>query len=121
MLISVLGNLINTTDIYRITPITTDEDRHIYHRFTIHFFNQKSMDIELYAQIYNGGDDYVVLYPMDCDPNDLRQYIPHQALTQQQIEQSQQYQTTLQQITNLYNELVKLWSNYQPTIPQLDF
>ncbi len=106
MIISILGNNIDTNNIYQVTPIEfvgligdfeedlryipTSKEECTSVNFTILMFNKKKLEIKLSR------------YEDTNWANDL-------------IEER------LQKVTKLREELIKIWSNNQSSIPKLEF
>jgi hypothetical protein len=100
MKISLLGDIIDTDNIYQVTPIWAQELIFCVEKdgavgnvgFTIKFFNQKKIDIIKDSGAWSDYEKAKVAG-----------------------------EERLQQVTKLREELIKIWSNNQSSIPKLEF
>lgn len=103
MKISVLGNIIDTKNIYRITPISDGC------KFDIMMYNQKSFTVYLSSMAINNdgtiSDSDVICVNRPNAENDI------------DIAKA----LVLQYITKIREDIIKIWAENQSDIPLIEF
>ena len=122
MKISVQGTIIDTEDIYRISPITKDEKRHIYFTFTIFFFNNKTHTISLKSGCYWDGDKYISIDSRGGGPYTKaeEEYYDFKGDPKEFILNHPLYKERFKQVDKLRDKIISYWSDNQSKIPQLE-
>ena len=115
MKISLLGNIINTKLIYKISDIK-EGACFASLIFNVHFLNKKTMPISL-----NTGW-YVALSPNKEGLHyTIRDNTIQKSMKLQDVKDSDSYKESIEKITTLRNKLVDIWKENQMDIPQLEF
>lgn len=111
MKISVLGDIIDTESIYRITPIEKKENNFFKYYFTIYFFNKEKLLITLDTGIYFSGTHLSI---------NSSGYDNHNATLEDALN-SKEYKDSLIRIENLRNKIISYWNKSNTNIPLLEF
>lgn len=118
MKISVLGNIIDTEDIYQITPIKENQ-------FNINFFNSKSLTI--YRSFY---ELLCKKFIEETNPsNELKQQLKNSfclyispELYEYEINNKEKITKECErQLETIRNVIISYWSNNQSQIPKIEF
>lgn len=123
MLVKLVGNLIDTQYIFRITPIVNstlieDESGNPTrgYKFTVMFFNQRFVDIE---RSYKS--DFVPSTPPIRENYSSDQEFRIALAEHFENDILNALELTLENITRAYNEITLLWAENQGEIPIIDF
>jgi hypothetical protein len=119
MKFAINNKVFDTENIFSISEISSDTIGHIYHKFTINFFHRKEEDVEIYSGTYYDGEKYSSIGKRrnrkcvtdDCISNNTTG-------TLQDCESSPIYKETLQEITELREELIEFWDKGRSTLKQ---
>lgn len=119
MKISVLGNIIDTKKIYRISNIITNSEYgHIDFEFVIDMYNKKQLCIRKSSGCYiNYQEDFATIdeenFKIRCETGER--------IDRKLIEESKTYLKYKKQIETLRNVIIAYWSNNQSDIPKIEF
>ena len=113
MKISVLGNIIDTENIYQITPIYQKQNDHFSFTFSILFFNDKEFKVFKNAGVYFDGSTY-----LNIPEENIKDY---KEGTQERAINSITYKKNLKEIETLRDVVISYWSNNQSNIPKIEF
>ncbi len=120
MLINILGDTIDTEDIYRITPITPEEGFAIAYRFKIMFFNKKDLIIERSVgedvKFEDLGEEVTSAYKKNWPHGDCVSKIYAHGMDQNIIAKR-----TYDKVAKLRNELEAYWQGHQSRIIKLEY
>ena len=116
MKIAINGEIIDTESIYKISKVTSSYrgGSYIYYisfEFNIFLFNRK--EIQVYNQVSIYLDKHSSLM------TGYSEVIKHNA-TKEDLENHPIYIEALSKISNLRDEIIKIWSNNQSSIPQFN-
>ena len=111
MKISVLGNIIDTELIYKISPIKKTENIFFNFYFTICFFNNKELEVKLDTGIYL-KNNYLIIRKSNYENYNS---------SREEVLNRKEYLDELVRIKNLRNKVIEYWNTSKSEIPMLEF